>query len=126
METDKALSAIPRRYLPACVQCAIAPAMKVDGTKTFWGQEVEDDEKAEVKKMLGIDLSLHMPGDNAKKTEEREAAVEIIERMNDQRKKARQTMLSHKGAHGIGINPDFPTREDLETKMEGHPYEFMV
>lgn len=92
VETDRSLAAIPRRYLPACVQCAIGPVMKVDGTKTFWGQEVEDDEKAEVKKMLMIDLSLYTPGDNAEKTEEKEAAVEIIERMNDQRKNARQTM----------------------------------
>lgn len=87
---------------------------------------MDDEETNKVKRMFGIDRTLHTPGDNADKTQERKTAVEIIERMNDQRKNARQTMLSHKGAQGNGVNPDFPTRLEIETNMEGHQDDYMV
>ena len=39
-QVDERLAAIPRKYLPACVKCAVAPALKIDGANTFCGQDV--------------------------------------------------------------------------------------
>jgi len=64
-EIDAELAAIPYAYLPHCIRCGIAPAMKKDGMKTFWGTEVGEEVTAKAKKILGIDLELHTPGDNA-------------------------------------------------------------
>ena len=41
--TDEELAAIPRRYFPPCVRCAIAPAMKLEGDWTFWGRNTQGD-----------------------------------------------------------------------------------
>ena len=35
-------------------------------------------------------------------------------------------MLMHKGAHGTGTNPTFPTQNQINENMEGHPVDFMV
>ena len=37
MELDPDLAAIPLKYLTQNVRCGIAPAMKTDGEKTYWG-----------------------------------------------------------------------------------------
>lgn len=42
-EIDAELAAIPHRYLPACIKSGIAPAMKPDGKKTFWGTDFGED-----------------------------------------------------------------------------------
>ena len=36
-DLDPELAKVPRKHLLHCIQCGIAPAMKVDGHKTFWG-----------------------------------------------------------------------------------------
>ena len=35
-------------------------------------------------------------------------------------------MLMHKGAHGTGETPSFPTKKDIEKHMEGTPEDFFV
>ena len=62
---DKDLAETPTKYLPQCVRRGIAPAMKVDGGKTFWGTNVDDQEPEKTKRLLGIDRELHTPGMNA-------------------------------------------------------------
>ena len=59
VEVDPKLARVPRRYLNSCIRCGIAPAMKVEGDKTFWGLEVDADEDEDVKRLLGIDMQLH-------------------------------------------------------------------
>jgi len=68
-EIDADLAAIPYTYLPQCVRCGIAPAMKKDGAKTYWGAEVGDDVTKQTKRILGINLELHTPGKNSDITE---------------------------------------------------------
>ena len=68
---DPALAAVPRKYLLECIKCGVALAMKILGGKTYWGTDVEDSEKAEVKALLGVDKELHTPGDDANKTANR-------------------------------------------------------
>ena len=70
--TDAALEKVPIKYLTRCIQCGIAPAMKLEGDKTYWGMNIDPQEDDEVKKLIGYDMSLHVPGDNAEKTEEKE------------------------------------------------------
>ena len=53
--------------------------MKVEGDKTFWGRDLDEGESEEVKKMLGVDMQLHKPGKDAKETERREGALDIID-----------------------------------------------
>ena len=40
VQVDPKLAKIPRKYFAACIKCGIAPAMKVEGGKTFWGKGV--------------------------------------------------------------------------------------
>ena len=56
--TDPKLAAVPIKYISKCLRCGLAPAMKVEGQCTHWGQQVDHDEAEETKKLLGIDLSL--------------------------------------------------------------------
>ena len=79
MEIDEELAMIPHKCIPSCIKNGIAPAMKTDGKKTFWGADRDEhlDEKART--LLGENRELHTPGSDAKKTEERQAAVDIIE-----------------------------------------------
>ena len=42
-EHDPKLAAIPTKYLLQSIRRGIAPAMKVDGSKSFWGQNLDDD-----------------------------------------------------------------------------------
>ena len=125
-EIDEGLAAIPRRYLPECVKCAIAPAMKLDGERTYWGARVDEDETKKVKELLGVDMTLHKPGRDAEETEKREMAMEIVDEMSSKGINARRTMLAYKGAHGTGINPTFPNKQDIEENMRGLPEDFMV
>ena len=53
--------------------------MKTDGNNSFWGTSFDEDEREDIKKLLGHDLSLQTSGDNADKTEAKETATEILE-----------------------------------------------
>ena len=126
VDTDPELAKVPRKYLSSCIRCGIAPAMKVDGDKTYWGVEVDADEDKNVKKLLGIDLQLYKPGKDGDETEKREMAVDIIEDPDRGRLNARQTMLKYKGGHSTGVVPTFPTRQNIEVEMADHGDDFYV
>ena len=59
VQVDPKLANIPRKYVAACIKCGIAPAMEVEGEKTFWGRELGEGESEDVKRMLGVDMQLH-------------------------------------------------------------------
>ena len=110
-ECDPLLAAVPSRYLLECIQCGVAPALKVYGDKTYWGMDVDDGEDDKVKKLLGIDLTLQTPGNDAEVTDGRKKAMEIIDHQERQGLNARQTMLKFKKAHGSGVDLEFPIED---------------
>ena len=61
-ETDELLAKVPSKYLLQCIQCGIAPAMKLEEENTYWGMHVEQGEDKKIKELLGVDLSLKTPG----------------------------------------------------------------
>ena len=123
---DSIIAKIPLKYLPACVRCGIAPAMKPDGRKSFWGSIMDDNEDEDIVKAMGIDYSLETPGDNADKTEANEQAMEILEGREARGKNARQIMLAMKGGHGTGINPSFPEKGDIDRAMQNHEEDYFI
>ena len=124
--TDSIIAKIPTRYLTACIRCGIAPAMKTDGRKTFWGTIVDSNEDEDIKKAMGVDLSLEMPGNDADETEANEEALEILASKEAEGKNARQVMLAMKGGHGTGENLTFPDREEIEKAMKQHKDEQFI
>ena len=64
-------------------------------------------------KLVGQDLELQTPGSDARVTEQREAALEICDDQDLDGHNARQIMLKHKGAHGSGMNLDFPGSDEI-------------
>ena len=76
-EVDAELAGIAEKYLPNCIKNGVAPAMIVDGNKTFWGATLGDELSRKAKKFLGFDTELQTPGSDARITEQREAAAEI-------------------------------------------------
>ena len=125
-EIDAELADIPHKLLPSCIKNGIAPGMKAEGKKTYWGAELGDDISKKTRKPLGENLALHTPGSDARKTEERQAAFEITEDPEVAGFNARQIMLRHKEAHGSGQDLVFPGVEEIEKNKEGHPEGHMV
>ena len=78
-EADAVLASIPHKNFPTCVKNGIAPAMKVDGQKTYKGAALGDDINDKTKRLLGQDLELQTQGSDARITELREAALEICD-----------------------------------------------
>ena len=79
-----------------------------------------------MRKLLGIDLELHTPGEHADITRARQEAITIAEKPEDRHLNARQLILKYKEAHGSGINPDYPTQQDIAITMQGLEDELMV
>jgi len=102
MEINEGLAKIPHKRLPACVKNGIAPTMKADGTKEFWGADFDEQLDGVARKLLGENRELHTPGSDGETTEERRAALEIIDDEEVQGYNARQMMLKHKNAHPPG------------------------
>lgn len=125
-EIDEELATIPHQLLPCCLKNGIAPAMKADGNSTYWGTDFRNGSDTEVRKFLGENLELQTPGSDARKTEERQAAMYILEDPGMANLNARQIMLEHKAAHGSGTNPDFPDRNGIHNNMTGSPEHFNV
>ena len=73
---------------------------------------------------MGENVELHTPGSDARKTEERQAAIEIMEDPGVEGYNARQIMLKHKAAHGSGSNLDFPNADQIQGNMEGYPEDY--
>ena len=119
-EQDKELADIPIGYLLPCIQRGIAPAMKLDGNATFWGQNLEDDISEAHKKLLGKSSYLEQGAQNAKDQEARDQAKELTKEAKALGLNARQTMLKHKGAFGSGAPAKFPNEEEIEDFMARH------
>ena len=82
------------------------------------GRNLEDvDVSDDVKKILGVNIALHKPGKDADVTEKRQQALELIDHPERRGRNARQTMMMHKGGHGTGRTPDFPSRKEIEANM---------
>ena len=56
---DHDLAAAPLKHLLQCIQCGIGPAMQVDGEKTFWGADFDEETDEQTKTLLGKDMELH-------------------------------------------------------------------
>ena len=52
--------------------------------------------------------------------------MDIIDDTERRGKNARQTMLYHKGAHGTGIDPEFPSKAETHDHMRGHLDDYYV
>ena len=78
------------------------------------------------RKLLGENIELHTPGSDARKTEERQAAVDILEDPEVESFNARQIMLEHKAAHGSGINLEFPDAGQIKENMKGYLEDFKI
>ena len=120
-EIDDELANIPHKRIPYCLKNGIAPAMKTDGRETYWGADFSNDSDEKARKLLGGNLELHAPGSDARKSEERQAAVEILEDPEVAHLNARQIMLKHKAAHGSGSNIEFPDANEIQRSMTGYP-----
>ena len=125
-EIDATLAKVPTKYLTQCIQCGVAPALKLEGKRTYWGKDVEEGEDSKVKKLLGVDRSLETPGTDAVKTMYNEKAVEILEEPRRGHKNARKTMMMHKQSHGSGVDLEFPTEEEIEEAMKDLPKDYYV
>ena len=66
-EIDEELANIPHQMIPCCLKDGIAPAMKADGRKTYWGSGFRNDTDSKVKKLPGGNLELQTPGSNLAK-----------------------------------------------------------
>ena len=95
--------------------------MKADGRKTFWGADFGEDLDERIKKLLGENVELYTTGSDARKTEERQVAAEILEDPIVEGFNARQIMLKFKAAHGSGSNQDFPDVAQIKATMERVP-----
>jgi len=121
MSIDEGLAKLPHHCIPSCLKNGIAPAMKVDGNKTYWGTDFDDQLDENSKRMLGQDRELHNEGTNRDETDARKAALEIIDGSEMQGLNARQIMVKHKAAHGSGVDPSFPDADEIEGCMQGYP-----
>ena len=76
--------------------------------------------------MLGIDMELQTEGTDADITERRKEAVALIQNESRGNTNTRQTMLMYKEAHGSGVNPSFPTADEIDEAMQGHEETHMI
>ena len=100
--------------------------MKADGRNTYWGTDFRNDSDPKVRKLLGENLELQTPGSDARKSEERQAAFDILEDPDVAHLNARQIMLKHKAAHGSRSNLDFPDQNEIQKNMTGYHERYKV
>ena len=96
------------------------------GELAYWGTEVDRHETPETKRRLGINLELSDGGNDCDETRRMEKAVKLIKDPMRGNRNARQTMLKHKQAHGVGCMPTFPTEQEIAEAMEGYEDGHMV
>ena len=104
----------------------IAPAMKTDGRKIFWGADFAEDLDERSRKLLGKKRELNTPGSNARITQGRQEAVDLLEDPEAEGLTARQLMLKHKAAHGSGNDPTYPDADTIDANMRDYPADFKV
>ena len=68
---------------------------------------------------MGISTYLDTPGGDAQKTKDKEDAKELLEKEELRYHNARQVMLHYKWAHGSGVNPTFPSEQEINEHMQG-------
>ena len=68
---DTELATVPLKYLLTCIQCGIAPAMEIDGDKSYWGADSVDTMDEKTKVMLGKDVGLHTGGQHIEESQAR-------------------------------------------------------
>ncbi len=52
-EIDAALASVPHKWIRSCLKSGIAPAMKGNITRSFWGGEASSKEDAKARKLCG-------------------------------------------------------------------------
>lgn len=125
-EQDPELAAVPYKYLLHCVQCSIAPAMKIDGDITYSGANFDEETDGKTKILLSKNMALHKERENADEAQGRKEVVQIVQDSQMNGRNARQTMLMHKQAHGSGVDLDFLDASQIEEAMRGYEPEHMV
>ena len=125
-EIDAELASVPIELLPMSIRSGIAPAMKTNGESTFWGRTLPSSTDQKIKRLLGVDMELHTPGENADETFKREQAKEIIKDPEYMELNARQVLLKCKQAHGSGVNLGFPTKDQINEAMQGYKDDVMI
>ena len=71
-------------------------------------------------------FKLHLPGKKEEETRAREEAIDIIEDHANRWQNGRQILLKYKMPHGAGINPHFPTKQQIDIQMQGRDEDFFV
>ena len=90
------MAAIPRHKLLACIRCGIAPAMRAEEGKTYWGTDVDPILDEKTKLLVGYDDTLSTIGKNTEDTQAKEEASKILRHPDRRYMNARQTMLWQK------------------------------
>ena len=94
--------------------------MKANGSKTYWGQDFDDDTEESIKRLIGKENTLEREGQNRDETDAMKAAKAILDQQEMKPLNARQIMLKHKQAFGSGSDLTFPTYEDIDAYMSQH------
>ena len=75
---------------------------------------------------MGENRELHTPGSDARITQGRQAAVDILEDPEVDGLNARQLMLRHEAAHGSGSDLTYPDANAIDANMQDYPADFKV
>ena len=123
---DLKLAVVPRKHLLHFIECGIAPPMKADGEKSYWGADLDEaiDEKTKV--ILGRNIELHKRGQNVDEAQGRIEATQILQDPHRNGRNARQAMSMHKQAHGSREYLDLHDSDQIKEAMEGHGPKHMV
>ena len=117
LQHGKQLAKVRLNMLPPSLRRGIAPRLKCDHTKTFWGWTLNDT-TAEVQQLLGIE---HTETNHDYITEATREEVMLIS--SNYKLNARQAIELHKGPFGEGITPCFPC--DVESTPPTNIYTYI-
>ena len=88
--------------------------MKTNGSQTYWGQNFDDSTSTKINRLLGYDDVLHKHATDGTEEQKRIEARRILEEDDNANLNARQLILKAKGSHGAGLDPNFPTQDEIE------------
>ena len=100
--------------------------MKVDGNRSYWGAEFDEDTDEKTNTLLGKNNELQKGGKDADETQGREEAIQIIQDPESNGRNAMQTLQAQKQAHGSGEDLSFPDANLIEEAMKDHDPNHMV
>ena len=112
--TDADIAAIPMAYLLPCLQCGIAPAMKTNGSQTYWGQNFDDSTSTKIKRLLGFDDVLHKHATDGTEEQKRIEARRILEEDDNASLNARELILKANGHTELAWIPTSPHKMRLK------------